>query len=571
MATIVQTRARAQTAPRGARVIILLIVWIAITAFQFTAVAAFAQVAGATDRDQIRALVARGTLRQLRRADFAPFRPALEEIYRETDYAPRWLPAGTAAGAVLAEISDAASHGLDPADYDVDWIGGEIRAIQAGDRAPERIARADVALTVSFCRFLSDLSRGRVTPEQAGFKFGRDEKPLDLPALVRSGMTTGRWHDVVASAEPSFPLYRRLKEALARYRSFATVSPPPLPPLPSGKRKIVPGESYAGVAALSERLRLVGDLPPATPAPTDDKYQGALVDGVRAFQSRHGLKDDGVLGKDTLDQLGTPVSARLRQIELSLERLRWLPEAPPGPLIAVNIPSFRLWAFAYGRNDVTPQVTMPVIVGRAMKARETPVFIGEMHRVEFSPYWNVTPAIQRGEIVPKLERDGAAGYWNAEGLEAVSVDGKGEPITVLDAKTIEGLKSGALRVRQRPGPKNALGGVKFVLPNTMNIYLHSTPAQELFSQTRRDFSHGCIRVEDPPALAAFVLRDQPAWTPERIRDAMAAGKLNTVSLAQPIPVVLFYTTAIVDSVGRDLFSSDIYGLDTKLESALRTR
>jgi murein L,D-transpeptidase YcbB/YkuD len=553
---------------RGTRSLSVLI---AVTVLQFTAAAAFAQLPGATDRDQIRALVARGTLPQLRRADFARFRPALEEIYRETDYAPRWLPTGSNPSAMLAELATAASHGLDPADYDVVWIGGEVTAIQAGDRSPERIARADVALSATFFRFLSDLDRGRVTPEQAGFKFSLDEKPLDLAALVRSAMTTGHWHDAVAAAEPSFPLYRRLKEALARYRSFAAVSVPPLPPLPSGKRKIEPGESYAGVGALSERLRLVGDLPPAAAAPTDDKYQGALVDGVRAFQSRHGLKDDGVLGKDTLEQLGTPLSFRLQQIELSMERLRWLPEVPPGPLIAVNIPSFRLWAFAYGRNDVTPQLTMPVIVGRAVKARETPVFIGEMRYVEFSPYWNVPPAIQRGEIVPKLERDGAAGYWNGEGFEAVSVDGKGAPITVLDAKTIEGLKSGALRVRQRPGAKNALGAVKFVLPNTMDIYLHSTPAQQLFSQTRRDFSHGCIRVEDPPALAAFVLRDQPAWTTERIRDAMAAGKLRTVTLTQPIPVVLFYTTAIVDSVGRDLFTSDIYGLDAKLESALRTR
>jgi murein L,D-transpeptidase YcbB/YkuD len=569
MAIIVHTHAPALR--RGARVLILLMLWIAVTALQFTAVAVFAQVTGATEGDQIRALVARGTLPQLRRADFARFRPALEEIYRETDYAPRWLPAGSAASSMLAELSNAASHGLDPADYDVAWISGEVNAIQAGDRAPERVARADVALTVSFCRFLSDLNRGRVTPEQAGFKFGRDEKPLDLPALLRSGVTTGRWHDAVAAAEPSFPLYRRLKEALARYRSFAAVSVPPLPPLPGGKRKIEPGESYPGVAALSERLRLVGDLPPAAAAPTDDKYQGALVDGVRAFQSRHGLKDDGVLGKDTLAELATPVSARLRQIELSLERLRWLPELPPGPLIAVNIPSFRLWAFAYGRDEVTPQLTMPVIVGRAVKARETPVFIGQMRYVEFSPYWNVPPAIQRSEIVPKLERDGAAGYWNGEGFEAVSIDGKGAPITALDANTIAGLKSGALRVRQRPGQKNALGAVKFVLPNTMDIYLHSTPAQQLFSETRRDFSHGCIRVEDPPALAAFVLRDQPAWTPERIRDAMAAGKLSTVTLTQPIPVVLFYTTAIVDSVGRDLFTSDIYGLDAKLESALRTR
>jgi murein L,D-transpeptidase YcbB/YkuD len=192
-----------------------------------------------------------------------------------------------------------------------------------------------------------------------------------------------------------------------------------------------------------------------------------------------------------------------------------------------------------------------------------------MRYLEFSPYWNVPPAIQRNEIVPRLARD--PGYWEREELEAVPTGGKAAAITTLDAVTLEGLETGALRVRQRPGPKNALGGVKFVLPNTMDIYLHSTPAQQLFGETRRDFSHGCIRVADPPALAAFVLRDQPEWTSERIDAAMAAGTTSTAMLKQPIPVVIFYTTAIVDAAGRVLFQADIYGYDRKLESALRAR
>jgi len=171
--------------------------------------------------------------------------------------------------------------------------------------------------------------------------------------------------------------------------------------------------------------------------------------------------------------------------------------------------------------------------------------------------------------VPRLARD--PGYWERENLEAVPTGGKGAPITTLDAATLQGLQTGALRVRQRPGRNNALGGVKFVLPNTMDIYLHSTPAQQLFEETRRDFSHGCIRLADPPALAEFVLRDQPAWTGERIRTAMAAGTTSTATLTQPIPVVIFYTTAIVDAAGRVLFQSDIYGYDRGLEEALRAR
>jgi murein L,D-transpeptidase YcbB/YkuD len=528
-----------------------------------------AEAAGSPDRDEIRALIARSALPQLRRPDFARFRQSLDDFYRAGGYTSQWMASGGATRAMLAELVAAPGHGLDAADYDVAWLEDEAKAIAAGDRTPERVARADVALTVSFFRLLSDLHRGRVSPARAGFKFDLGDKPLDLPALLRDSMTSGRWQDVVVAAEPSFPLYRRLEDALTRYRTLAAAPLAPLPQLPPSKRKIEPGDAYAGVVALSERLRLVGDLSASVATPADKRYEGALVDAVRAFQDRHGLKADGVLGRDTLRQLATPFDARVRQIELSLERLRWLPELPAGPAIAVNIPSFRLWAFANAHDDGAAQLTMPVIVGSAMKARETPAFIGEVRYVEFSPYWNVPPAIQRDEIVPKLERD--PGYWQREELEAVPLRGNASPIAVLDAATLEGLKNGTLRVRQRPGPKNALGGVKFVLPNTMDIYLHSTPAQQLFEESRRDFSHGCIRVADPPALTAFVLRDQPAWTGERIRAAMVAGKTSTATLTQPLPVVIFYTTAIVDAAGRVLFQPDIYGFDRRLEQALHAR
>ena len=518
------------------------------------------------ENDAIRALIARGSLPQLRHPDFATLRQALDDSYSTGSYAPLWLAIGSTP-AVLAELKDAPSHGLNAKDYDVAWLEGEVNAIAAGDRAPDRVARADVALTVSFFRLLSDLHDGRVSPERAGFKLDVPNRPVDLVAVVRQGKQTGLWHEAVLAVEPQFVLYRRLEAELGLYRVLALQPVPALPPLPAGKSKIAPGDSYAGIDAITERLRLVGDLADEDPAPMGNKYEGALVDAVKRFQDRHGLKADGVIGRDTLQQLGVPLSDRVRQIELSLERLRWLPKLPAGhPVIAVNVPSFRLWAFANGGDDTAAQLTMPVIVGRAAGARETPIFIGEMRYIEFSPYWNVPPAILRSETVPRLQRD--PGYWQSEGFEAVPVAG-GAPITELNAQTLEGLKSGSLRIRQRPGPKNALGAVKFVLPNTMDIYLHSTPAQQLFSETRRDFSHGCIRVEDPPALAAFVLRDQPEWTKERIAEAMSSGKSNTAKLLEPLPVVIFYTTAIVDSTGAMHFTSDIYGYDRKLEALLR--
>jgi murein L,D-transpeptidase YcbB/YkuD len=518
------------------------------------------------ESEAIRALIMRGSVPELRHPDFREFRLALDSAYSPGSYAPLWVAAGATPAGMLAELKDAPSHGLDVRDYDVAWLEGEVNAIAAGDRATARIARADVVLTVSFFRLLSDVRDGRVSPERAGFKLEEPNNPIDLAAVVLRAKQTGQWHEAVVAAAPPFVLYRRLEAALARYRALALQPTPALAPLPAGKSKIAPGDVYAGVAALSERLRLVGDLPANFVAPTDNKYDGALVDAVGRFQDRHGLKADGVIGRDTLAQLSVPFSERVRQIELSLERLRWLPKLPPRPLIAVNIPSFRLWAFTNAGDDTAAQLTMPVIVGRAVSARKTPIFIGEMRYIEFSPYWNVPPAILRSETIPKLERE--PGYWQSEDLEAVPVSGPATPITEFNAQTLDGLKSGKLRVRQRPGPKNALGAVKFVLPNTMDIYLHSTPAQQLFSETRRDFSHGCIRLSDPPALAAFVLRDQPEWTKERIEEAMNSGKANTAKLTEPLPVLIFYTTAIVDSTGAVRFTSDIYGYDRKLEDLL---
>ena len=520
-------------------------------------------------RGAVHALVARANLLQLRHPGFSAYRSALDAFYEPGGYAPQWMGPSAPWREALIELTAAPTHGLDPADYDVDWLSGEFKAIAAGDRASERLPRADVALTVSVFRLLSDLHRGRVTAERAGFSFKTSHTPLDLAALVRAGLAKGNLHDAVVASEPSFPLYQRLEEALVHYRALAEDPPPAIPPLPAHTRKIAPGGTYNGVAAIAERLRRVGDLPAEAPMPVGNRYDGALVDAVRRFQERHGLKADGVLGRDTLAALSAPFAKRIRQIELSLERLRWLPELPPGPAIAVNIPSFRLWAFANARRDGAAQLTMPVIVGGAVSEKKTPVFIGDMRYLEFSPYWNVPPNIQKNEIVPKLKKD--PGYWDREEFEAVPVSGKGGAITELDASTLDGLARGALRVRQRPGAKNALGTVKFVLPNTMDIYLHGTPAQQLFGQTRRDFSHGCIRVADPTALAAFVLADQPDWTAERIAEAMDAGKMSTARLTRPIPVIIFYTTAIVDANERVLFQSDIYDYDEKLEKALKER
>jgi murein L,D-transpeptidase YcbB/YkuD len=283
------------------------------------------------------------------------------------------------------------------------------------------------------------------------------------------------------------------------------------------------------------------------------------------FQRRHGLPPDGVLGKETLTQLNVAPARRVEQIELSLERLRRLPPLPQSALIAVNIPSFRLWAFADGPADEHAEISMPVIVGRAVRT-PTPVFISDMRYVEFNPYWNVPSSISRNEIIPRLERD--PGYLEREAMELVGTGTANAPVTRITPQVLQAVRAGTLRIRQRPGPRNALDGIKFVLPNTMDIYLHGTPARQLFGRSRRDFSHGCIRVEDPAALARFILGDQADWPEARIRDAMASGQRSIARLTAGIPVVIFYTTAVANSDGEVFFLADIYGHDATLRRAL---
>ncbi|WP_284155475.1 L,D-transpeptidase family protein [Sulfuricystis multivorans] len=349
------------------------------------------------------------------------------------------------------------------------------------------------------------------------------------------------------------PLQGGLETALAHYRQLAAdpaiqaAWSEPLPPL--GARKLEPGKPWAGLPLLARRLTALGDLSPATPPPA--RYEGELIDAVKAFQRRHGLEADGVIGKHTLAALNIPPATRLKQIELNLDRLRQLPFASRHLL--VNVPEFVLRAYA-GDEE---KLRIRIIVGSAHNHTPTPLFVEEMRYLEFSPYWNVPPSIARKELVPLLRRD--PGYFTAEGFEFH--DGRRETSAALTEESLDAVLQGRLQLRQRPGPKNALGGVKFVFPNRDNIYMHYTPALRLFAKARRDFSHGCIRVEDPVALVRFVLNDDPAWPKEGILAAMQSGQTRIVRLPEPVPVIITYLTAVADGPEKVSFFPDIYELD----------
>ncbi|MGR9014715.1 MAG: L,D-transpeptidase family protein, partial [Gammaproteobacteria bacterium] len=334
------------------------------------------------------------------------------------------------------------------------------------------------------------------------------------------------------------------------------------------KKTLRPGNSHPQIDELRRFLIAIGDLPEDKTAPTATKpalYTEPVVTGVKSFQKRHGLSADGNIGKNTVAALNEPLNHRVVQIELAMERLRWLPKFNTGASIIVNIPAFQLWAFdSIDQADANP-LNMNVIVGKALK-HKTPVLMAEMHYIDFMPYWNVPYNITKKEILPKLTQN--FNYLNEENMELVSVHHNSENSTALNEDTLSLLKQGKLRIRQRPGRKNALGKIKFIFPNKNDVYLHDTPSNSLFSRSRRDFSHGCVRVANPQKLAEFALKNQDGWNPETIKIAMNTPKNRRVFLKKPIPVLFFYTTAFFDQFDNLEFYPDIYGHDAVLLKAL---
>jgi L,D-transpeptidase YcbB len=470
--------------------------------------------------ESVRTLVDGAALPDLRWPDVSDYRRYLDAFYRAHNDALVWIAGGRPtpqAIAVTRLFAGADAKGVNAIDYDGDRWTERLAAVE---NAPslETEARVDVELTATLMRYISDLHIGRVNPREVDFFLDVSQKKYDLPQLVSSLIDSSDIAAALEQVEPQFDGYRRLRDALVRYRELAAENFELL-------------SNPVNVPQLAERLRKLGDLQGDEP----------IEDAVKHFQTRHGLDADGRLGTVTLAALNTPLTKRVEQIQLSLERWRWLPASFDVMPVVVNLPEFRLRAYG---SDHKPHLSMDVVVGKSFQGRQTPVFAETMTYVVFRPYWNVPPSIQKNEIEPKAANDPS--YLNRNGYERV----KGS-------------------IRQKPGPNNALGNVKFMFPNPMNIYFHDTSARELFSRTRRDFSHGCVRVSKPAALAEWVLRDDPKWTPQAIENAMTKGPLDAhVNLKRPIPVLILYTTATVREDGTVYFFEDIYGHDTQLADAL---
>lgn len=476
----------------------------------------------------------------------------LRRLYQANGYQPLWSrdaqPTAPAL-AVLESLARADERGLNPEDYGgARWNEWLARLAAGTASAEEGWPAFDVLLSAALMRFADHLHRGKIDTGVSGLGIAIErKKPLD-PALLAEEIA--RDADPVARLdrlEPATEAYRNLKAALRQYRD--SVNGVSFVPLTLGK-SLRPGEQGDEVPLLRSRLQALG-YPAAKPeGEVETQYDERLADTVRRFQTRHGLEPDGVVGRQTLKELSVAPAERAVQIRLGLERLRWLPDSLDSPFIVVNVPAFRLYAFETGAPDFArPAAAMDVIVGRAVSARRTPVFAADMRHVVFRPFWNVPDSIAEQELLPLIEND--PDYLDRNDMEFVG-----------DAE------SGAARLRQRPGPRNALGPVKFVFPNAHGVYLHGTPAQRLFQRARRDFSHGCIRVADPLGLARFVLEREGDWDAERISGAMNGDRTFSVPLSRPIPVYIFYTTVLADGEGQVLFYPDVYGMDARLMGLL---
>lgn len=530
---------------------------------------AAAQADGAEAPDAVVAaaiarLLAAGRHPRLARPDFRAERPAVERLYGSPPRAlwPRADAGRPSTQQVITLLREAGVQGLVPDDYDIRYLqdGAARLATEPAAAAPE-VALLDVAVTLSTIRFLTDVHRGRVDPRRVGFDYHAGERH-DIAELLRHALAAHDLEAAVGEVEPAFVQYRRLKSALRRYRELA--SDETLLPV-TGLTTVREGGTYSDLPRLARLLNALGDLPTAPPALEGSIYGAPLVDAVKRFQGRHGLAVDGILGRSTFRQLNTPLSHRISQIELALERLRWLPHAPQGRFLVVNVPAFRLVAFEAATSD-RPALQMGVVVGRAARTR-TPLFADAIRYVIFRPFWYPPRSIIRNEILPAVRRNPR--YLSEQALDLVARgDDRAVPLAAT-AANLGRLATGSLALRQRAGPQNALGRLKFVFPNSYDVYLHDTPARELFARPRRDFSHGCIRVENPAALADFLLARHGGWTRERIEQAMDGQRTQRVDLPAPVPVFIYYTTAIVRHDGAVEFFEDIYGKDDSLDRMLR--
>jgi murein L,D-transpeptidase YcbB/YkuD len=470
--------------------------------------------------------------------------PVLRELYRSGNLG--WTESRLRT--LRAEIERAREDGLDPADFLADELAH-----------PERVSPGEFELLASeaLARLAFTLRYGKANPLalDSNWNYSRELGTTDPVAWLRAAITNDSLPTLLRSLRPRGPYYRALQDALSAQRGIAGRGG--WPTLAAGAT-LKRGMDDPRVPLLRARLVASGDIDAAGAGP-DSVYDPALVAAVESFQRRHGLEADGAVGRTTLAELNVPVSARIDQLRVNLERIRWVFRDLAGEFVVVNIAGFGAAYFVDGEMRWSARA----IVGRPY--RQTPVFKDELTYLELNPTWTVPPTILRNDILPKL-RDNPA-YLREKKLRIV--DPNGGPVS---AAGIDWRKVSAANfryyLRQDPGPDNALGRIKFMFPNAHAVYLHDTPARELFRQSERTFSSGCIRIENPLALAELLLRDPAQWNQASLQATIDTGQTRRVNLPRKVPIMLLYLTAFPDRTGHVQFRRDVYKRDARTLQAL---
>lgn len=476
----------------------------------------------------------------------------LPAFYARRGYAPAWSDPARIAG-LLGILSAAPEHGLDPADF----FTAHLRTSAPDPGDVPGVASRDLLLTEALIRYGYQRRFGKVNPIslEPAWNFGRGfAEGADPVAVLAEAIDSPSLASYLDEKIPGGPWYRSLKAALARYRGIVASGGWPL--VPPGPTLHV-GDRHPRVAALRERLVAEGDLPPDAPAAGPDHFDAVLAGSVKRFQQRYSLATDGSVGPRTVAAANVPAPDRVEQLRLSLERVRWLAGGAPTTYVVVNVAGFRV-GFV---KDNKLTWSSRVVVGKA--ARQTPIFSDELTYVEVNPTWTLPPTILREDVLPKLKED--PGYLQRERMTVLDRAGK-----VVDPATVNWASYGRtvpFTLRQEPGPENSLGRIKLMFPNQHAVYLHDTPAKELFDRPERNFSSGCIRVEDPLGLATLVL-DDPSWTRGALEEVIATGRTRRINLKKPVPILLVYLTATASPDGTVHFFRDTYGRDPSLLAAL---
>jgi L,D-transpeptidase YcbB len=477
----------------------------------------------------------------------------LEMFYSQRGYRALWVDENgrnAAAQRVMSVLSHAASESLNPADYTIPAV----RGLDPGSLANEEryISRAVLA-------YAEHRAIGRIRPSEAGARYQRTSVPPDPYWLLGALATTADPAAVLGSLGPNDGDFQRLRWAYNRMR--AIVQAGGWPSVPHGTSLSV-GAVDPRVAILRMALWQRGDYEATFPtnSPFYDEY---LAAAVRSFKLRHGLSNDADVDAETVRALNVRAAERLRQLEVNLERRRWQPSRTAGRWIVVNIPAYQMAV----RDDGVVTYSSPVVVGS--REHMTPEISADMSHLVLNPYWYVPPSIANDEYLPQLRKDPLV--LARRGFKAFAGWGGNAAQVPWESVDWQSMRSVPVVLRQEPGPANALGKIKFMLPNNDNIYLHDTPAKKLFSHQDRAYSHGCIRLADPIGLAVHLLTRNGGWDRERLIAAIESGKQSTVSLYTQIHVSLVYHTAWVDQDGTINFRKDVYGRDGEVVRLLAPR